>query len=45
MVSVLRQGTTDEGMGARQFGETPLDYAIERGHDAVAALLREVRWS
>ena len=45
MVLALPQGLTDEGLGARQAGKTPLDLAIEEGYDAVAALLREVRWS
>ena len=45
MVLVLHQESTDEGLGARQAGKTPLDLTIEEGHDAVAALLREVRWS
>ena len=45
MVLVLRQGSTDEGLGARQNGQTPLDFAIGLGFDAVAPLLREVRWS
>ena len=45
IVLVLCQRSTDEGLGARQTGKTPLDLAIGRGHDAVAALLREVRWS
>ena len=42
-VCLLREGSIDEGLGVWQDGKTPLELAVEKGYDATAALLREVR--
>ena len=40
---LLREWLIDQGLCVRQDGRTPLDFAIEKRQDAVAALLTYVR--